>query len=202
LKINYKKNSGREFSIDLSDGHWKSSKTNNRNGIMKQIQDATQREFDRAVRNNSFFCKVECSNILDRAKINFRTDADNLSLAIPMGGVQHVVLRSVNVEEPNNSFISKNYHKPNFMDSLVSKKSKEYEITLEIRLRDRFGVDTDDFAYSSYSSKAEAGKSIVTALGREALTAFWILQHQRGFRPFVWNAIFYSTIRVYQLVKR
>lgn len=200
LKFHYKHNSGKEFSVPLSDQHWRSSKNNNRDGIMKKIQDATQREFDKVMRSNSFFCKVDCSNILDRANINFRSDADNLSLAIPMGGVQQVIVQTKNVQLENSAFINPaNTKKSTFMDSMVSKnhnsKKVVYEITLEIKLRDRFAVDEGDFAIDDWLTNTD--KTLVTALGREALTAFWILQHQRGYRPFVWNAVFQSIIRVY-----
>ncbi|MDR3338719.1 MAG: hypothetical protein LBT25_01265 [Candidatus Symbiothrix sp.] len=57
--------------------------------------------------------------------------------------------------------------------------------TLEIRLffvlKDWFGVDEED-VYKNESS---------TQMGRESLAAFWVLQHQRGYRPFI-NIITYE----------
>ena len=69
-----------------------------------------------------------------------------------------------------------------------------------IIIKDRFAVDTGDF--TSTGCENGIAKAGATRLAQEALTAFWILQHQRGYPPFVWNAIFQSAIRVHQPVKK
>ena len=60
--------------------------------------------------------------------------------------------------------------------SKVKQESKPTipEVRFEFIIKDRFGVDEED-VYKD--SKA-------THLGREALAAFRVLQHQRGFKPF------------------
>ncbi|MDR3338721.1 MAG: hypothetical protein LBT25_01275 [Candidatus Symbiothrix sp.] len=55
------------------------------------------------------------------------------------------------------------------------------EIRLSFTLKDWFGVDEED-VYKNESS---------TQMGRESLAAFWVLQHQRGYRPFI-NIITYE----------
>ena len=111
-----------------------------------------------------------------------------------MGGVQEVVLRTKKVEEKEH----RRPMRPTIMD-FSTNNHKDYIITLEIKFRDQFAVDTGDFSFKDWRN-AKA-KTAATAVGREALTAFWILQHQRDYPPFVWNAIFNFTIRVHQPVK-
>jgi len=43
--------------------------------------------------------------------------------------------------------------------------------------------------------------STSTHLGRDALAAFWILQHRRGFRPFI-NVIKYQETKEYIFFKK
>jgi hypothetical protein len=54
-------------------------------------------------------------------------------------------------------------------------------IKLFFTLKDWFGVDEEDVYKNEYS----------TQYGRESLAAFWVLQHQRGYRPFI-NIITYE----------
>jgi hypothetical protein len=54
-------------------------------------------------------------------------------------------------------------------------------IKLFFTLKDWFGVDEED-VYKNEPS---------TQMGREYLAAFWVLQHQRGYRPFI-NIITYE----------
>jgi hypothetical protein len=54
-------------------------------------------------------------------------------------------------------------------------------IKLYFTLKDWFGVDEEDVYKNAHS----------TQMGRESLAAFWILQHQRGYRPFI-NVITYE----------
>lgn len=118
---------------------------------------------------------------------------------MPMGGVQGVIVKTKHVVSRKNTINT------NRLPKGIKEKIKKYydidniyEITLNIILKDWFAVDEDDFAFSDYSSGWAGTKSFVTELGREALAAFWILQHQRSYRPFVWNAIFESKIQVFK----
>ena len=60
------------------------------------------------------------------------------------------------------------------------------EVRLEFVLKDWFGVDEED-VYKN---------SIATKLGRDYLAAFWILQHRRGYQPFI-NVIKYKETKDY-----
>lgn len=193
LETHYRRNNGKILNVIMPNSYWVSSRINDRRGILSKIREKTQKAVYDAKRRNDFVCNVDCSYILDQIKLDFRADPANPSLAIPMGGVQGVKVRSKSVTSRTATVlgmrdpIKQHYNVDNI-----------YEITLEIILRDWFAVDEDDFAFSSYSSGWAATKSFITKLGREALTAFWILQHQRGYRPFVWNAIFESKIHIFK----
>jgi hypothetical protein len=55
------------------------------------------------------------------------------------------------------------------------------DIELKFVLKDWFGVDEDDIIKNETAAQ----------VGRESLAAFWVLQHQKGFRPFI-NIINYK----------
>lgn len=199
LETRYRKNTGEELRVNMPNSYWTSSIANNRDGLLSKIREATQNALIMAKRRNDFTCHINCSHILDQAQLNFRSDAQNFSLMLPMGGVQEVLVRSTLVESRKN--MTNMNRLPNSTKDRIKHYydiNNMYEITLEIILRDWFAVDEDDFAFSDYSSGWAATKSFITKLGREALTAFWILQHQRSYRPFVWNAIFESKIQVFK----
>lgn len=199
LETRYRKNTGAELRVNMPNSYWTSSIVNNRDDILSQIKEATQKELIAAKRRNDFVCNVNCSHILDKAQINFRLDIENPSLMMPMGGVQGVIVKTKRVIKDKNTFNRiMNTKLPDFGSSLKRYNEDIYEITLNIILKDWFAVDEDDFAFSDYSSGWAGTKSFVTKLGREALVAFWILQHQRSYRPFVWNAIFESKIQVFK----
>jgi hypothetical protein len=195
LESHYKGRSGKELYVNMPDSYWSNSFSNDRDGLLREIKYAVQRELESKRWSQFQNYSIDCSSILDKADINFRADFINPSLLAPMGGVQEVVLRTIKVEEKEH----RRPMRPTLMDFSTG-NHKDYVITLEIKIRDRFAVDTDDFAFSNWRSNK--GKALATALGREALVAFWILQHQRGYPPFVWNAIFKSTINVHQPTKR
>lgn len=195
LESHYRSRSGRELSVNMPDSYWVSSSSNDREGILRKIRDEVQKSLNNKRWSQFETYSIDCSSILDQANINFRTDIANPSLAMPMGGVQEVVVRSTSFQEKEH----RRPPRPTIMDFSTT-NHKDYEITLEIKLRDRFAVDEGDFTTNDWSN--QTGKTAATALGREALTAFWILQHQRGYKPFVWNAIFQSTIRLHQPTKR
>jgi hypothetical protein len=60
------------------------------------------------------------------------------------------------------------------------------EVRLEFVIKDWFGVDEED-VYKN---------TMATQLVRDSLMAFWILQHQRGFKPFI-NVIRYKEKKEY-----
>jgi hypothetical protein len=60
------------------------------------------------------------------------------------------------------------------------------EVRLEFVIKDWFGVDEED-VYKN---------TIATQLVRDSLAAFWILQHQRGYKPFI-NVIRYKETKEY-----
>jgi len=101
--------------------------------------------------------------------------------AMAFGGIQEVELKgylSKVKREGKGDYLTKFgdiFHDPTIL-----------EIRLEFVLKDWFGVDEED-VYKS---------SVATQLGREALAAFWILQHQRGYKPFI-NVIKYQETKDY-----
>lgn len=199
LETRYRKNTGEELRVNMPNSYWTSSIVNDRDGLLSKIREATQKELITAKRRNDFICSVNCSHILDQAQLNFRSDLQNPSLMIPMGGVQEVMVITKKVVKDKNTFnriIDTKLR--DFGESLKRYNDDIYEITINIILKDWFAVDEGDFSFSDYSSGWSTTKSLVTAMGREALTAFWILQHQRSYRPFVWNAIFESKIQVFK----
>ncbi|KFF01718.1 hypothetical protein [Chryseobacterium luteum] len=195
LETNYRNRTGKELFVNMPDSYWVSSSSNDREGILRKVRDEVQKALESKRWSQFENYSVDCSSILDKADINFRTDIANPSLAMPMGGVQEIAVRTIRVQEEKHN----RPPRPTLMDFSTT-SHKDYAITLEIRLRDRFAVDEGDFSTNDW--KNQKGKTAATALGREALTAFWILQHQRGYPPFKWNAIFQSTIRVHQPVKK
>ena len=54
-------------------------------------------------------------------------------------------------------------------------ESFEYKINLTIEISDNFGVDQKDFEELDIASYLDGG----------GLTSFWVLQHQRGYKPFI-----------------
>ena len=199
LENQFRGNIGSEMSIALPDNYWNIYFPNDRGNLLREIT----LEVERALYANhgrSEFLTVDVSDLLRRSRINFRVDP-NLSMVIAMGGVHEVQIRTVyNREEyhtpqlvgqywpaPGNAYGSRSTLKPH----------SDMIIRLRIVLRDWFGLDEDDFAVSEWVDRP--GKTLISTLGREALTAFWVLQHQRGFRPFIWKATFNSTIRVHNI---
>ena len=105
------------------------------------------------------------------------TNPINLQEAMAFGGIQALEL---------NGYLTKVLIQGSLVDSSNILKNNLYvptilEVRLEFILKDWFGVDEQDV----YNNRLAA------QLGREALAAFWVLQHMRGFRPFM-NVIKYK----------
>lgn len=199
LETHYRNRTGKELSINMPDSYWTGTKSNSRGTLLKEIQKAVQRVLEIGRWSQFQNYSIDCSAILDKANINFSGNFENPSLLAPMGGVQEVDVRTLKVQKESYTSYFATTPVPT-VPIFSIQKHKDYSITLEIRLRDRFAVDEDDFTFSDW--KNYKAKTFATSIGQKALMAFWILQHQRGYPPFKWNAIFQSTIRVHQPVKK
>ncbi|GHT12146.1 hypothetical protein FACS189426_15080 [Bacteroidia bacterium] len=104
-----------------------------------------------------------------------------LSYRAAFSGIQEVELKG---------YLSKIKHKGK--SDQFDKFGKVYhdatvlEVKLDFIIKDWFGVDEED-VYKNEKS---------TQMGRDALAAFWILQHQRGYQPFI-NLIKYTETKDY-----
>jgi hypothetical protein len=181
ISSHFRGRTGREITVPMPDSYWNINDFNNRSKIVADITDAIRRALDEKKWDDNLNYEIDASFILDQANLSFRSDFFNPSMAIVMGGVAEARVRTAKVQQNNGVMLD-------------IFNNKEYTITIEIILRDWFGMDENDFAENNWYNNP--GKAFVTWGGREALTAFWILQHQRGYPSFIWNAVFKSEIKI------
>ncbi|GHT61729.1 hypothetical protein AGMMS50239_13280 [Bacteroidia bacterium] len=101
-------------------------------------------------------------------KLTFRTSIKNMSEMIAIGGIQYVNLKGylLDVKWGGKSWNSQ---------GKIIESSTIIQVQLDFVLGDWFGVDEDDIT----------NNGIAAQLGRKELAALWILQHQRGYHPFI-----------------
>ena len=126
-------------------------------------------------------------DISDAVKANmptFRKSILNLSEMIAIGGVQEVEIKGTIVNERQGyDFWDRNgdiFNSPHRVD-----------IDFTILLKDWFGVDEDDFTNFRPAALVD----------RRGLAAMWVLQHQRGYKPFI-NIFEFRTIVTILLGRR
>ena len=116
-------------------------------------------------------------NWLDFSNASWRMIGESMAF----GGIQEVELKG---------YLSQIKHagKGDQFDKFgnVFHDSTILEIRFEFIIKDWFGVDEEDVYKNSYATK----------LIRDSLAAFWVLQHQRGYRPFI-NVITYTETKEY-----
>jgi len=98
-----------------------------------------------------------------------------LAEAMAFGGIQEVELKGYLSKVKYAGYDKSGKHFPTVL-----------EVRLEFVLKDWFGVDERD-VYNN---------SIAAQWSRESLAAFWVLQHRRGYKPFI-NVIRYAETKDY-----
>ncbi|MGN7986874.1 DUF3289 family protein [Pedobacter sp. 22226] len=85
---------------------------------------------------------------------------DSTALKVLVGGVQQldVILKDIHYQ------FNKLHHRNDF----------KYRAEFEITIYDQFGINESDISNASFTA----------SLGMQGLIAFWILQRQRGYKPF------------------
>lgn len=111
---------------------------------------------------------VDVDNEIRANLPSFSFAPTNLSEMIAIGGIQEVNITS---EEPPRAFGDDYWDKRKYFA-----EPHYFRLKLKFIFKDWFGVDEGDF---SSLSKPTAW------LDSDGLTAFWILQHQRGYQPFI-----------------
>ncbi|WP_367866391.1 hypothetical protein [Pedobacter sp. WC2423] len=111
---------------------------------------------------------INISHAIELNKPNFRVSPINLSEMIAIGGVQEVEIRNnsirESIEQSTIDRFGKGHNKPH-----------SATVKLDILIKDWYGVDEDDFMNLRPAA----------LLGRKAIAALWVLQHQRGYKPFI-----------------
>ena len=102
-------------------------------------------------------------------EISFSGSAMNFSEWIAMGGVQYVKVTGYLLNE---KWGVKSWDS----QGRIVKTPTIVQVQLDFLIGDWFGVDEADVISVGRAAQ----------LGRRELAAFWVLQHQRGYRPFFW----------------
>jgi len=157
--------------------------TTNKKEFLKAIVNGLNQKHD-LFHSTAPVCKfIDISKEIKNYKPNFRKSfLANLSETIAMGGVQEVVVEGTKVKDLG--------HGPNYWQSggkfTFGSRAQNIphlvEIKLKITFKDWFGVNEDDF--TSLTRPA-------VIAGRTGLTKMWILQHQRGYPPFILELVYH-----------
>ena len=165
LKQHFRNNTGDDLFHHLD--NWPDGYTTNKNNLVKALRDTIISAY-------KLKTVLDVTNIIKQKEnlINF-SNAKILMLgeAAIFGGIQEVGIKGFLKNE-------------RIGIKMIGKPVKSFiEVELRFVLKDWFGVDEQDVYKNELS----------TQLDREGLAAFWILQHQRGYRPFI-NIITYKEI--------
>ncbi|MGY0035143.1 hypothetical protein [Pedobacter sp. NJ-S-72] len=112
--------------------------------------------------------RIDVSKSIELNMPNFRVSPTNLSEMIAIGGVQG--------REIKNNVIRENFEQSS-LDRYGKGTNKPHtaNISLEVLIKDWYGVDESDF--TNFRPAA--------LFARKPLAALWVLQHQRGYKPFI-----------------
>jgi hypothetical protein len=180
ISSHFRGRTGREITIPMPNSFWRNTILFSKSNFIVDVNNAIKNALNATLQSSNVL-DVDISNVLNNHNLNFRTSFTNTSMFMVMGGVGEIQIRTVNSYE--NKDILLNYFNRN-----------EYVVNIEVIFRDWFGMDENDFAEDDWGKNWK--KALSTWLGREQLAAFWILQHQRGYPSFVWNAVFKTEIIV------
>lgn len=154
---------GQTNSIELK--NWVSELTN-KNSLFESITRDIKANHN--VFHDNRNGRIDISKSIELNMPNFRISPVNLSEMIAIGGVQEVEIK--------NDLIRESFEQ-NFLDRFGKGTSKPHtaNIKLEVLIKDWYGVDESDFM--NFRPAA--------LFARKALAALWVLQHQRGYKPFI-----------------
>lgn len=202
LSKRFRNNTGTTIIFELS--NWGGSKA-----LLQPIKERLKKEEFSIIKGETIDINKEVNSAFKDVSFRF-TPIANYDEMVAFGGIQGISVEgSSSNYEAASSYWDKN-------GNIHHKKSK-VDITLDIYLQDWFGVDDNDFSAADYSPvhvdihkpknikdmpisvKPNINgslKSLVTMWGREALTCFWILQHQKGYKPFIQQLKFRTTFKI------
>ena len=159
---NFYAGGGRTITHDLN--VWYDSMSG-KDRLLKAIEDALKDN------HSGFHAKSSEINLTNAIRNNwpsFRVSFANMSEMIAIGGVQEVeVMGELKDQSFGYDFLDRNGRMHN--------SPHKVRIDLTILLKDWFGVDENDFTNNRPAA----------ILDREGLASLWVLQHQRGYDPFV-----------------
>jgi hypothetical protein len=157
----------RNLSVDLEHNmnRWISASTPifNRQTGLPQLIEAIKTAVKDNYRDREDFPCVDVSSCIEQNWLSFRESYFDLDELIPFGGVEQI--------EIEGELLAYN----------IIKRDYELKVKLNFTFKDWFGVDEDDVVKMAIS----------TGIDRDGLAAFWVLQHQRGHKPFI-NVVYYS----------
>lgn len=157
------KNTGdtKKFAINKWYNDYFSGKSAFFNAIEKEIQ----------AHHSSFHYykdRIDVSAAIKNNMPSFRMSPFNMSETIAIGGIQEVEVTNLWL----NQEFGYDYWDGN---GRIHAKPHSTTVKFQVLLKDWFGVEEKDF--TNFRPAA--------LLDRRGLTAMWILQHQRGYRPFI-----------------
>ncbi|WMJ74396.1 hypothetical protein RCC89_14655 [Cytophagaceae bacterium ABcell3] len=167
----FRKNHGSPLSLRMLE--WISF-LSNKNRLFSAIQEKIARH------HNAFHhIKPYTLDISSEIRLNwpsFRTSFPNLSEMIAVGGIQEVEIFSKNISQQLGFDYWNKFGR-------IQNSPHKVKVPLTVLLKDWFGVDEEDYTNTR----------LPALLDKEGLAALWVLQHQRGYKPFI-NILRYETI--------
>lgn len=156
---------------DMKIDKWVSEFTN-KNALFESI--ARDIKANHTMFHDSRGRRIDVSKSIELNMPNFRVSPTNLSEMIAIGGVQEVEIK--------NDIIRESFEQ-NYLDRFGKGFSKPHtaNIKLEVLIKDWYGVDESDFMNLRPAA----------LFARKAIAALWVLQHQRGYKPFI-NVFHYT----------
>lgn len=180
ISSHFRGRTGREITVPMPNSFWRNTILFSKSNFIVDVNNAVKNALNISLQSGDVL-DVDVSTILNNHNLNFRTSFSNTSMFMVMGGVGEIQIRTLDSNENKDILL-------NFFNY------KEYVVNIEVVFRDWFGMDENDFAEDDWRNNFF--KTLSTLLGREQLAAFWILQHQRGYPSFIWNAVFKTEIIV------
>lgn len=162
IKENFERKSGETLYHRL--GSWATDFNTGRNALYEGIK----KEIQEKHANFHSHGRIDISRALALNHPSFRIAPFHLDEMIAIGGVQEVEVEDRGWTEN----IGYDYWDKN---GKIHSKAHTTLIKLKISLKDWFGVDEND--YTNFRPAA--------MVDRKGLAALWVLQHQRGYPPFI-----------------
>ena len=118
---------------------------------------------------NGIHSPIDITTNIKNNMLNFRRAIFDLSEIVAIGGVQQVEIEGYLMKDKKVMAVNRGLFLPKvYIHNIL-------DVKLKFTIKDWFGVDEEDIYKMD----------LAAYLDREGLASLWILQHQRGFRPFI-----------------